>query len=363
MDINKINDTSNKLYYIGGVVRDEILGIKSFDIDLTYAGNAIEYAKTLENAEILQINEPFGTVRIKINGKEIDIASTRKETYEKKGHLPQVSEIGCSLKDDVLRRDFTINTLAKSVNTGEIIDYTGGLEDIRNKKLKVLHNNSFIDDPTRILRGLKFSTRFNFELDEHTKILQEQYLENINYDMCYKRIKKELIETFNLNSQKAFEKFIKEKIYKLITTNNIQIPKINIEQLIKKYKIDDPWIIYIGVLKDLSRLPLTKSEQKILSDLNNIKNPKTDFEIYKAFENVSIKTVILYAILKDYDKAVRYLDFLQNIKLTITGKDLQNAGLMPSPKYKEIFDTILKQKIATPNITKEDELNMAKSLF
>ncbi len=363
MDIIKINDTSNKLYYIGGVVRDEILGIKSFDIDLTYAGNAIEYAKTLENAEILQINEPFGTVRIKINGKEIDIASTRKETYEKKGHLPQVSEIGCSLKDDVLRRDFTINTLAKSVNTGEIIDYTGGLEDIRNKKLKVLHNNSFIDDPTRILRGLKFSTRFNFELDEHTKILQEQYLENINYDMCYKRIKKELIETFNLNSQKAFEKFIKEKIYKLITTNNIQIPKINIEQLIKKYKIDDPWIIYIGVLKDLSRLPLTKSEQKILSDLNNIKNPKTDFEIYKAFENVSIKTVILYAILKDYDKAVRYLDFLQNIKLTITGKDLQNAGLMPSPKYKEIFDTILKQKIATPNITKEDELNMAKSLF
>ena len=114
------------LYYIGGVVRDEFLGKESFDIDLTYDGNAIEFAKKIPDSEIIQINEPFGTVKIKIDGNETDIASTRSETYPQKGHLPVVSNIGCSLKEDVLRRDFTINALAKSTLTGKVIDYVGG---------------------------------------------------------------------------------------------------------------------------------------------------------------------------------------------------------------------------------------------
>lgn len=373
MDIIRINDTSNKLYYVGGVVRDEILGIKSFDVDMTYEGNAIEFAKSLNNAEILQINEPFGTVRVKLDGCEIDIASTRTEIYERKGHLPAVTKIGCSLKDDVMRRDFTINTLAKSVSNGEIIDYTGGLKDIKNKTLRVLHDNSFIDDPTRILRGLKFSIRFGFELDEHTKKLQDNYLKNINYDMCYKRLKKELIETFNLNSQKAFEKFINDSIYKLITTNDITLPQVNIEELINKYipststdasssvmSGNDVWIIYAGILKDLSRLPLTKTEQKILDDFDAAGNPKTDFEIYKAFENASVKTVILYAVLKNYNAAIRYLDVLRHIKISINGHDLQNMGFTPSQKYSEAFDAVLKQKLFNPRMTKEEELSAAQ---
>ena len=210
MDIIKINDNSNKLFYIGGVVRDKLLGLESFDIDITYVGNAIEYCSKF--GEVIQENPDFGTVRVNVKGKEVDFASTRSEKYPKKGHLPVVDKIGCSLKEDVMRRDFTINALAKSVTTGEIIDYTGGLEDLKNKKLRVLHDNSFIDDPTRIIRGLKFSVRFGFELEEHTKKLQKEYLSNINYDMSYKRVKKELIETFNLNSQNAFDKFINEKI-------------------------------------------------------------------------------------------------------------------------------------------------------
>lgn len=377
MDIIKIRDTSNKLYYVGGVVRDEILGIKSFDVDMTYEGNAIEFAKNnlikqdeqsnLQDtgciSEILQINEPFGTVRVKIDGREVDIASTRQEVYERKGHLPKVTKIGCTLKEDVLRRDFTINTIAKSVSTGEIIDYTGGLEDIKTKTLRVLHDRSFIDDPTRILRGLKFSIRFGFELDEHTKKLQDEYLHNINYDMCYKRIKKELIETFNLNSQKAFERFINDGICKLITTTPVPLPQVNIEELVNKYKIEHPWIIYAGVLKDLSRLPLTKTEQKILDDFNAAGNPQTDFELYKAFEKVSIKTVILYAVLKDYEKAIHYLDNLRGIKISINGNDLQAIGLPPSAKYAAIFDKILEQKLASPGMNKSEELSIAQKFL
>lgn len=360
MNIININDTSNKLFYIGGVVRDELLGRKSFDIDITFVGNAIEYCARF--GEIIQENPDFGTIRVNVEGQEVDFASTRSESYPRKGHLPVVDKIVCSLKEDVLRRDFTINALAKSVTTGEIIDYTGGLEDLKNKKLRVLHDESFIDDPTRIIRGLKFSVRFGFELDEHTRVLQEKYLSNINYDMSFKRVKKELIETFSLNSQKAFEIFINDGIYKLVTPNEVKLPKVNIEKLVNDYAVELPWIVYAGVLSDLSRLPLTKVEQKILDDVpENIL--KTDFELYKAFENSRIETVLLYAILKDETGARHYLDELRNIKISVTGKDLQKLGIKPSPKYNEIFDEVLRQKLANPNMTKEDEIVVIADLF
>ncbi len=363
----KLKDSSDKLFYIGGVVRDELLNRLSFDVDITYVGNAIDYCKKF--GEVIQENPDFGTVRIKVSKefledeKEnviVDFASTRSEIYPKKGHLPVLENIGCSLKDDVLRRDFTINALAKSVKTGEIIDYTGGLKDLEAKKLRVLHDNSFIDDPTRIVRALKFAVRFGFELDEHTKKLQNEYLKNINYDMSYKRLKKELIETFNLNSQTAFEKFINDGIYKLVCEKNIVLPEINIENIVKKYSPENVWLVFLGVLNDLSRLPLTKIEQKILDDVPEHKI-SDDFELYKAFENSYIESVIIYGILYDIKSAEKYLDKLRNIKLEITGDDLKSLGIPPSEKYREIFDKILRIKLANPNMTKKDEINLVLS--
>lgn len=380
MNIIKINDNSNKLFYIGGVVRDELLGRESLDVDITYVGNAIEYCSKF--GEVVQVNPDFGTVRVAIPSHPslcdthspigtrgevtVDFASTRSESYPQKGHLPVVEKIGCSMREDVMRRDFTINALAKSVTTGEIVDYVGGLEDLKNKKLRVLHDESFIDDPTRIIRGLKFATRFGFELEEHTKKLQDEYLANINYDMSYKRVKKELIETFSLNSQSAFKAFIDQKIYKLVTPNDVEIPKVNVENLVTTYLAVQPpscsaaiWLIYVGILGDLSRLPLTKIEQKILDDVPK-EVLKSDFELYKTFQNTRIETVLLYAITKDETGARHYLDDLREIKLDITGKDLQTLGIKPSPKYQVIFDEVLKAKLQNPKITKTDEIEIAK---
>ena len=383
MSIIKINDNSNKLFYIGGVVRDELLGRESLDVDITYVGNAIEYCSKF--GEVVQVNPDFGTVKVAIPSHPslcnthspigtmgevtVDFASTRSESYPKKGHLPVVEKIGCSLKEDVMRRDFTINALAKSVTTGEIVDYVGGLEDLKNKKLRVLHDESFIDDPTRIIRGLKFATRFGFELEEHTKKLQDEYLANINYDMSYKRVKKELIETFSLNSQSAFQKFIDQKIYKLVTPNDVEMQKVDVEKFINKYLADQPsscpaaiWLVYIGILGDLSRLPLTKFEQKILDDVPK-EVLKSDFELYKTFQNARIETVLLYAITKDETGARHYLDDLRKIKLDITGKDLQTLGIKPSPKYQEIFDEVLKVKLKNPSMAKDDEIEEALSSY
>ena len=249
------------LFYVGGVVRDEILGVSSLDIDYTFQGNAIEFAKELN---VIKVNKDFGTVRVFFDGKEIDIASTRIESYPRKGHLPVINKIGCSLKEDLKRRDFTINAMAKRTSDDEFVDYYGGKFDIEDKKLRVLHENSFVDDPSRIIRGLKFSVRFGFELDNNTKKLQNDYLNNINYDMSYHRLKKELKETFNLNKDLAFEKFLSQGIYKLLGENQI-LPKVSgsIEELIKKMPCENVWLIYMSFF-DLSNFELTRAEKRIL---------------------------------------------------------------------------------------------------
>lgn len=365
--MRKLNLNDEKLYYIGGVVRDEILGEKSFDIDITYQGDAVNFCKKLEaesSYKILQINEPFGTVKMLIDNQEVDVASTRNEIYERKGHLPLVTEIGCDLKKDVLRRDFTINSLAKSLKTGGIIDYTGGLKDIKNKTLRVLHDGSFIDDPTRIVRGLKFSVRFGFNLDEHTKKLQDDYLNNVNYDMSYKRLKKELIETFNLNCQKAFNLFFGQNIYKLLTDSHITPPEFDIETLIKNNPVKNIWLVYLGWM-NLDKLPLTKEESKIIEDFKTLKSspaPDNNFDIYKLFSGKSPESVLLYITNVNRETGMKYLS-IKDISINLTGKDLKSIGIPPSAEYSKCFDYILKHKLNNPLIKTEDELKLAKKFF
>lgn len=261
----------NNLYFIGGVVRDGILNVESFDTDYCYEGNAIDFAKRLE-LNIIKENPTFGTVRVLYEGKEIDIASTRTEIYPQKGHLPQIVNIACPLKEDVKRRDFTVNAIAKRTTDGEVIDFTGGVDDIRAKKLRVLHEESFIDDPTRIVRGLKFSVRFGFELDDMTKSLQDKYLENVNYDMSYHRLRKELVETFSLNKSEALVKFVEQGIYKLLSPvcKGIEVNR-NIENFINENPVNNIWIVYMAMF-DLKNIELTRSEKKILDWAERLRN-------------------------------------------------------------------------------------------
>ena len=358
------------LYYVGGVVRDEILGAQNFDTDFCYEGNAIEFA-CKSGLKIIKENPDFGTVRVTPpqpspsgeGDSSIDIASTREETYPQAGHLPVVKNIGCPLKDDLKRRDFTINAMAKNTVTGEIVDYFGGMNDIKDKKLRVLHSKSFIDDPTRILRGLKFSVRFGFELDDETKRLQDEYLENINYDMSYHRLKKELKETFNLNKEEAYRRFIEQGIYKLLGENITPTqPSPYGEgvcaQLISKYAPTHTWLVWLGLF-DLSNLELTGDEKKIIDAIPTQK-PKNEFAAYKLFNNLPLESVLLYALSVDYKVAIHYLDNLKNIKIKTTGEDLKKLGIPNGKVYKEIFDFLLEEKIKNPNI---DEISLVKEKY
>ncbi len=335
MNINDLDE--KKLYYVGGVVRDKILGIQSRDVDYVYEGGSKWEGQTTE----------FGT--LKINGH--DIAMTRLEEYPRPGHLPVVTKLGVSIEEDAARRDFTVNALYQGVGGGQVLDPTGkGLEDLKTKTLRVLHDKSFIDDPTRIIRALKFALRFGFELDEYTKALQEKYLANVNYDMCYKRVKDELKDT--LTSAAAYNRFVEQGIYKLITPNEINTAH--------PVRADMSWIVYAGLLGDLSRLELTREEQKILKDYGN---PQTDLEIYHAFKDAPHEAALLHGLTKDRRAADRWLDYLRQINLQITGDDLKSLGVVPGAAYGEIFDYVLTEKFKNPALTKPEELELARKLY
>lgn len=363
-----------KIFLVGGLVRDLILKQESLDIDITVEGDAIEFAHLLEKeniVEIKSIHKDFGTAKIEIEGYKIDLASTRSEAYPKKGHLPKVEKIGCSIKEDVLRRDFTINSLAMSLNEnnfGELIDYVDGYKDLKNKKIKILHDDSFIDDPTRIIRGLKYATRLDFELDEKTRKLQDEYLNNINYDMGYKRIKQEIKKTFDNCRQETFNTFIDQKIYKLITKNSLSKFTDNIEKSINIYHPKHPWLIYFGLIvmdDNIDNFELSKYESEVVQSAKNLINKKlkNDFEIYKTFNTKKLETLLILSILGKEKEVTKYLTDLNKIKLNITGKDLLKLGYKPSKSYSEGFDYVLKQKIKNPKIRKEKELKLIQEFL
>lgn len=365
MDIINLYEKSENLFFVGGIVRDELLGKQSPDIDLTFVGDAVEFARNLDFGEITQINEEFGSVHLKIGDKTVDITSTRTESYPNKGQLPVVNKIACSLKEDVQRRDFTVNAIAKNCKTGKIIDYVGGIEDLHNKILRFLHDGSFVDDPTRIIRGLKFAVRFGFELEEHTKKLQDEYLENVDYNMSFKRLKDELVDAFNLNNQKVLHKFVEQKMYKLLSQNSDDVEEFFVQSLVDKYKseIKKVWICYLGSF-DLSNLPLTKSETKIIEDYKKLLNAdlSTDIKVYKAFEKVDIESLILLAQTKK-NLVEKYLDELRKIKIQISGEDLIKLGYKPSKRFAEVLDVVLQAVLENPTMNHAQQLTMAEKIM
>lgn len=154
------------VYLVGGAVRDLLLGRGRADIDLVVEGDAATLAERL-GAEVTS-HERFGTAKVKLNRHEIDIAAARSESYPRPGALPVV-EPGADLAADLRRRDFTINAMAIPLR-GEprLIDPHGGEADLATRQLRILHDESFVDDPTRAIRAARYASRFGFALDEHT---------------------------------------------------------------------------------------------------------------------------------------------------------------------------------------------------
>ncbi len=369
-----------KIFLIGGIVRDLILNRPIKDIDITVEANAVEFCKLLEEKSfftIESIQENLRTAKARFrNGVIIDFASTREEKYPIAGNLPIAFNFGCELKKDVARRDFTVNTLAISLNHDDkyfLIDYYNGYDDIFNKQIKILHKKSFTDDPSRIIRALKFMVRLNFNIENETLNIMNTYLSNVDMTIPLERIKNELLQYFSIAKGNIYQTIIETQAYKLVSDNPVKSFNKNLfnETLsfLKKEQIKFIYFFLLIYNSDLSveRLNLTVLEKKTISDIKAlIKNVKSNYnnnyEIYDTFRNKTDMAILVYYICTGDNAVKKYFNELKDIKIEVTGKDLIALGLKPSPYFSRIFEQILFQKLNGNLINKEEEINFIKQI-
>ncbi len=160
-------------WVVGGVVRDLLLGREPGGIvDVVVEGDAVAVARRAA-ARVggrVVVHERFGTATVEVDGGGLDVAAARRESYARPGALPDVS-LGATVEEDLARRDFTVNAIAVNLRTGSLCAYPGALDDLAAGLLRVLHDASFADDPTRLLRLARYGARLGFSAEPHTAAL------------------------------------------------------------------------------------------------------------------------------------------------------------------------------------------------
>lgn len=381
------------IFLIGGFVRDLILNIENLDLDLVVEGDGILFALALAKATKSKIitHEKFKTAIVFTKYCKVDIASTRVEFYTRPAALPVVW--GSTIKQDLYRRDFTINALAVEINKegfGKIIDYFGGQRDLKDGVIRVLHNLSFIEDPTRIFRAIRFEQRYHFKMDNNTENLLIKALHgNIFNEVTNERIREEIIlilseekplpalkRMSHLNILKVIHKNIclNEKIINSLQEAAVLI--IEYKKLIGRKKALK-WVIYFMIL--LSQLKSAEIEEialKFKLPLDIAKKIQLDksraaylikrlsqkeikkSEIYRLLNSLSTEALI-YLMVRSNMRAVKqkieaYLTLLSNIKFIVTGNDLTKWGYEPGPFYKEALAALEDAQINGIIKTKEE---------
>jgi tRNA nucleotidyltransferase (CCA-adding enzyme) len=376
------------LYLVGGVVRDLLLGQTNLDLDLVVEGNAIELAQQL--IQIKQgkiITHPrFNTAKLRWNKWSIDIATARSETYAKPGALPSVQP--GSLSSDLSRRDFTINTMAIELipsRYGELIDRYGGRDDLEHRLIRVLHEKSFIDDATRIWRGLRYEQRLDFQLEPNTLQLLKRdipMLDTISGDRIRHELELILREKYPEKVlRRAEELNVLHRLHFALKGNGWLAEKFEkARQLI--YPNLPPVGLYLALLaypltneeseQLISRLRLPKSLDQTLRDTISIKteiqslaNPElTSSSVYYLLHGYSLMAITTNFLACDSPVARQnlnlFLSRLRYIKPALNGSDLVRMGIAPGPKIKEILYLLHEARLDGKVTTKRGEEELVK---
>jgi len=291
-DISKKYDIN--IYLVGGAVRDKILGGKPYDYDFVAELDKKSHYEVSTNiskilGEKFDYNNYYGTAKFTYKGITIDFVMARKEYYP----YPAAKPVICpaNIIEDLKRRDFTINSIAYDLKNKKIIDIYNGIEDIKNKKIKILHNLSFRDDPTRILRGIKYGARFGFIFDEETLKFMLDALDNKYLNLLSKtRLRNEFLNVFMENIKSVADFLINIDVLSSIVGTKVNINKHFDEKYFDILKDEEKFIVLLyknddEVLKKLAEdLNLSKRFLMISKVLKEIKINLDKRDFYSLFK-------------------------------------------------------------------------------
>jgi tRNA nucleotidyltransferase (CCA-adding enzyme) len=388
------------VYLVGGCVRDLLRGMENFDIDIVVEGDGISFARALgkKTGSKITVHQKFGTAKVMLPPLTIDVATARTEYYESPAALPKVET--SSIKKDLYRRDFTINTLAVKLNRknfGLLLDFFGAQRDLKDRVIRVLHNLSFVEDPTRAFRAVRFSERFGFKLTKHTENLIRLALRmSIFEKLSGSRLFDELMLTFDETDPiKALKRLNDYGLLKVIhkgLTFSAELEAFfqSVHDTISWFELlfleeqYEKGMLYLTALlyklnkadrdSALDRLAVPpKPRDKILNILQTAQGitrklrPGSPVEIYHILEGCEIEDILFgMALTPDNEKKraiSHFLTDLRDIRPVLKGVDLKKIGVPPGPVYSEIFRKILDEKIMGRLATKEEEIKFVKRMY
>lgn len=376
-------------YLVGGFVRDLIIGEANLDIDIVVEGDAIPLARRLADqyGGRVHTHARFGTAKWIVEEDDklnLDFATARTEFYEYPSALPDVER--SSIKLDLHRRDFTINALALCLDPeryGALLDPYGGELDLQRGIVRVLHNLSFIEDPTRILRAVRFEQRFGFTLEARTAQLIDD-ARNLLEKISGQRLRHELDLIFNeARPERAVARLqqlgVLEKIQASLRADAWLEQKF--QQLREAYTPTP--MLYLGLLAYrlrtsevralAKRLKLANGETEILvqvvtlrlleRQLNNANLAAS--RVVELLERFDDAALAVFAIATDSEQASQYTDRYRGewraIHATLTGNDLKALGLPPGPRYKEILQALRARRLDGGISSREQEEDFVRA--
>jgi tRNA nucleotidyltransferase (CCA-adding enzyme) len=384
------------VYLVGGIVRDLFLRIRNVDVDIVVEGDGITFAGMLVRklGGRMKSHQKFGTAVVVLpTGLKIDIATARLEYYESPAALPTV-ELS-SIKKDLYRRDFTINALAVRLNRkqyGELIDFFGGLRDIKDRVVRVLHNLSFVEDPTRVFRAIRFEQRYSFQISKHTQNLIKTAVTMKLFDrLSGERIYDELVPLFSeldpLRALRRMEEFDLLKFLHPSLRFGAELERLftAIGETLTWYRLlylDTPverWLIYLlGLfdrLKDdaaeeaLERITVPpRVRKRAMAARVRCRDVLFEFSrdsrippsrVYDLLHPLDIEQVLLMMAKARKEGAKKYISLyltrLRDTRISLSGEDLKGMGIPPGPRYKRILADLLDARLDGLVTTEEDE--------
>jgi len=410
-ELGKIADAmSVPAFLVGGGARDLLLGAPSIDVDVLIEGNAIRFAQRAadELGAKLTAHEKFVTAVMTLSdGRKIDVASARTEFYEAPAALPEVEVEHSSLKEDLYRRDFTINAMAVQINEsafGVLYDFFGGRADLERGLIRVMHSLSFVEDPTRIFRAVRFEQRLGFTIEQQTEQLLAYALESELFSaLASERIRDELILMLSESDpipavHRMSHLGIWEHIHEKIVFDNQALDELRRTSKVLGWLsslagpiVPTRWLLYLcPLLRSMSateirdvarRLRLTREDTEQLSDSVGT----VEFVLPALDSDEYVRPSHVYRLLADQsplviarllvcaqpggpgeERIMQYLSEHRGLKLTVGGAELKALGYAPGPEYGRVLHQLLAERV-DGQITPEDErrrlAEIAKDVF
>ncbi|MFC2018311.1 CCA tRNA nucleotidyltransferase, partial [Chloroflexota bacterium] len=326
-----------------------------------------------------QIHRRFGTAKLRGKKSSIDFVTARHETYAHPGALPTV--LPGSIKDDLQRRDFTINSMAIHLNMnscGKLLDPCNGRDDLENGLIRVLHPKSFIDDATRMFRAIRYEQRFSFKLEVTTeKLLYENLamLSTISGDRIRHELELVLREDFPEKAlHRAAELGILNKIHPSLRSNGwledrfrqaramVTYPSITLSLSLMLYHLS-----HEEGEELIGRLRFPKTTARVIGDTLRLKKKLPSLAapdlsssaIYRLLEGNSPPSVMASALASDstliQQRLHLYLDKLRHVKISLDGEALLAMGVPPGPLLGEILRALKEAKLDQRAKSREEE--------